>query len=406
MKVCILTHTFPRYDKDIAAPFMDGVARGISQSGNEAFVLTPYSPYFRKTSKPYEVITYKYIFPKSLHKLGYSDTLSDDKTIKPLMWFLSPFMIIFGTLALYKLVKKKKIDIINAHWILPNGFMAAIVSILTKVPVVQTLPGSDVYIANKNIVFRLMVAIATHRARAITSNSKQLLDDLAKITNQNIKEKSYQIIYGVNPKKFKPNRVKNNRLRNKIGINRDSIVILGVGRLVAKKGFYYLVKAAPIIIKDRKNVDFVIVGEGDQKERLINIAKKLEIINKFHFIGAIDYENLVDYYNLSDIFILPSIRDNQGNLDDQSVSVVEAMSCGKPIITTNLPGYRLVIKNRYNGYLVGQKDTSAIAEKIIHLAGSKKVRLKMGVNSRENAIKKCSWTHIGRQYIQLFKKII
>ena len=101
MKICILTHTFPRYKKDFAAPFMDGVAEGIRAAENEVFVLTSFTPGFKRkiTDQKYKIITYKYIFPDSLHRLGYSQTLSNDMELKTVMWLLSPLMYFFGTIA-------------------------------------------------------------------------------------------------------------------------------------------------------------------------------------------------------------------------------------------------------------------------------------------------------------------
>ena len=74
-------------------------------------------------------------------------------------------MFIFGTIALYKLVKKEKIDIVNAHWILPNGFIASVVSKLTEVPVVSTLPGSDVYMADRNNLIDIWQNLQKHQVQ-------------------------------------------------------------------------------------------------------------------------------------------------------------------------------------------------------------------------------------------------
>ena len=127
MKICILTHTFPRFDSDIAAPFMDGVAKSLCQKNNKVFVLTPYSPLFKNTKKnPYRLITYKYIFPNYLHFLGYSKTLTNDKKIPFINLLISPLLYFFGFIALFRLIKKEKIDLISAHWILPNGFIASL----------------------------------------------------------------------------------------------------------------------------------------------------------------------------------------------------------------------------------------------------------------------------------------
>lgn len=406
MRICVFTHTFPRFDKDVAAPFMDGVAGGILRAGNEVFVLAPFSPLFRKTKRDYHLVTYKYIYPESLHKLGYSETLSDDKKLKPISVFLSPFLVIFGTIALYRLVKKEEIDLINAHWILPNGFMAAIVSKLTGVPVVSILPGSDVYMAGKNFLYKMMAKFATATSKVVTSNSSQLLNDLAKITGVSLTGKSEVIIYGVDPGKFKPDFKNNLDLRKKLSIAKKAVIVLGVGRLVAKKGFRYLIEAAPKVLTKYPDVNFVVVGDGDQRSLLEDLAKEKGVYDSFRFTGAINYEKLKDYYNLADIFILPSIRDEKGNLDDQSVSVIEAMSCGKPAIATDFPGYRKVIENGNTGLLFPEKNSKDIAKGLSRLICSKTLRQNMGRSARNRVVRDYSWTNIGNQYSSVFKRVV
>lgn len=405
MRICILTHTFPRFETDVAAPFMDGVAEGIAEAGNEVFVLTPFSPGFRSIpNRKYRVLTYKYIFPNSLHKLGYSQTLSNDKKLKISVYFFSPLMFFFGTVALIRLVLKEKIEIINAHWILPNGFLASLASLLTGVPVVSTLPGSDVLMVKKNVLFRAVAIFTTWKSKVVTSNSPQLLKDLRQETG--VRFKSETIIYGVYPDKFKPDRSQTVVLKKKHSIPQKDVVIIGTGRLVEKKGFRYLVEAAPLVVKKYPNTTFVIVGDGDQRQELEKLAQKLKVDKNFRFVGTVDYKNLVHYYNLGDIFALPSVRDESGNLDDQSVAAVEAMACGLPIITTNFPGYAIVVKDGVNGFLTSEKDYKAISRALEKLVASSLLRKKMGQKSRELVLDHFSWKVIGKEYDKLFRQIL
>lgn len=403
MNICLLTHTFPRFPGDTAAPFMEGVANSLVNKKNKVFVLTPYSPKFKKIKSLYKLVTYKYIFPDFLHKIGYSETLTDDRSLKTLMVFLSPFLIIFGIIKLYKLVKKEKIDIIHVHWILPNGFIAAVVSFLTDVRIVCTLPGSDVYMAKKNWVYKMMTILAIKRASAITSNSPQLLSDLSKISNL---PKTQVIFYGVNTKKFCPNIKYRQLIRKELSINEKEIVVLCIARLVEKKGIKYLIEGFSKLGKNHKTVKLVIVGDGDQKDQLIAQSEKLKIISSCHFIGTVDYDRLGQYYNLADVFILPSIRDSEGNLDDQSVSVAEAMASGNPIIVTDLPGYRSLLETEENGLFVRQKNVMDIRDQLSKLISSDNLRNKLSKNTRKLAITKLNWKHIGNQYNDLFKEIM
>lgn len=405
MKICLLTHTFPRFDGDIAAPFMDGVAKSLCQNNNEVFVLTPYSPVFKNTKKkPYKVITYKYIFPNNLHLLGYSKTLSDDKKIPFLNLLISPLLYLFCLIALLRLIKKEKIEVISAHWILPNGFIASLASIITGVPLVSTLPGSDVYLAQKNLIFKFMARMASSISKNITSNSPELLHDLQIIGAD--RKKFCTIIYGVDQQKFYPDYAKRQISRKKMGFSKDQLVILGVGRLVAKKGFKYLVEAAHYILQKNKNVVFVIVGDGDQKKELNDLIQLRGLTNNFFLLGSINYQDLPDYYNMADIFILPSIRDEKGNLDDQSVSVIEAMSCGLPVVTTNFLGYRVVIEDKVSGFLLPQRHPLKIYQTLNRLIQSKTLREAIGKQARNIVLKKFSWQMIGVEYLKLFDRIV
>jgi len=407
MNICVLTHTFPKSKWDTTAPFMDGLAEGLRRAGNKVVVLTPFSPLFKRGVKDqkYKIKTFKYIWPKCLHKIGYSQTLENDMKIKPIMYIVSPFFYFFAILNLFLLVKRERIDIISAHWILPNGFIASVVSFFTKIPVVSTLPGSDVYMVAKNAIFRLMGQFSIKMSKMITSNSPQLINDLKKVTKIN-NWKSRVIYYGVDNQDFKPQKTGREEIRLNLGVNKKDVLVFSVGRLVAKKGYKYLLQAAKLSLKKYGNIKFIIAGDGDEREFLLNYSKKLGVVSNFKFIGWIDHKKLPNYLNACDLFVLPSVRDNKGNLDDQSVSVVEAMSCGKPVVTTNFPGYAGVVRNNLNGYLVLEKNPEKISEAIINLVKSKKLRKRMGEKSRQLVNKNLTWVKIGKGYSTLFKEIL
>lgn len=403
MKICVLTHTFPRFSGDVAAPFMDGVSRGLVAAGNEVFVLTPWDPKFNRSNDAYQLKTYKYIWPNRFHLLGYSRTLEAD--LKPHWWvyFLSPLMILFGIFALYKLVRQEKIDLINVHWILPNGFIAGVVHKLTGVPVVSTLPGSDVFMAAKPYL-RWMTNFAIKNSAAITSNSPQLIKDLVELGADTTR--CTPIIYGVDPEKFKKDNSRTKELREKFGYEDNDVIVLAVGRLVYKKGFHYLVDAIPEVVNKYPNVRFLLIGDGDQRQNLELQTKRYKLQTNIKMPGYVSYDELLHYYNLGDIFINPSIRDKAGNLDDQNVALVEAMACGKPVIATNFPGYGIVIDDGRNGFLTKEGDAENIAQVIIRLVESKELREKMGRESRRRVEEEFSWEKIGGQYTDLFRSIL
>lgn len=404
MKVCVLTHTFPKHKEDSTAAFMHSFVMGVIKSGNDVVVLTPYSPTLRKESFDYKIVSYKYIWPEKLHLLGYSSDLKEGMKLKPKIYFLAPFLLLSGILHLYQLCKREKIDVISSHWILPNGLIAAVVSRMIGIPYIVTLPGSDVFVAKKNWLFRFLAIYAANGASTVVADSPKFLETLRslgpKIQNSEI------IPYPVDIDKFKPLRKSVIPLRKILGLPNDSIIVLCVGRLVQKKGFKYAIMACSKLMHKNKNIYQVIVGDGDLRKELEDLVLKLKLKKRIIFVGNIERNELLLYYNMADIFVMPSIKDKDGNIDDQPVSLIEAMSCGKPVIATNFPGISLTVANEKNGFLTPQKNILAIRHALEKLIKSKELRMRMGRESRRIVLDKLGIEKIGKRYSLLLRNAV
>jgi len=404
MKICIISHTFPRYKEDAkSAAFMHPLALGLKEEGNQVTVLVPYNSLLKPEDFPYKVVQFKYIWPLSLHVLGYSRTLREGMRFEKKLYFLSPLFFLFGIIALCKLSRKEKFDVVSSHWILPSGFMAYVASKFTKIPYTIALAGSDVFIAKKNLLFRVMALLAASSSAAVLADSPKFLEDLVSLGAE--VKKSDIIPYPVNVEKFKPNQKENEILRQELGLKNNAFVVLGVGRLIYKKGFRYLIEAFAGIAKKHKEAHLVIGGDGDLKNELETLASDLGIKSKVTFAGNIERDKISAYYNMCDVFVMPSISDAQGNIDDQPVALIEAMACGKPIVASNFPGISLTVVDGSSGFLTPQKDSKSIEEALIKLASSGSLRRKMGVESRKIVLNKLSVKKISERYMNIFNKI-
>lgn len=404
MKICVLAHSFPRNEKDVAAAFMKGLCDGFVEVGNEVVVVTPFDRNFSRRGDPFKVVTYKYIWPEALHVLGYSQTMEADIKLRKRAYFLIPFMLLFGTIALLKTVKKEKIDVINVHWILPNGLMALVVSKLTGIPYVVTLPGTDAYLARRFKVFGWVSRVIANNAAGILSNSSWILK---RFLGLGVKKLPTGVVsYPSDAVKLKPTNVGVEELRFKLGLTEENFTILAVGRLVYKKGFEYLIKAMPKVLRKYPSARLVIGGEGDLMLELKRLTEKLKISEKVIFAGTIDRDEIVKFYNLADVLVAPSIVDKYGNLDGGPVVSFESMACGKAQIATDILGVADYIENGINGYKVPQKDSEAIASGLLKLAESSELRRKMGKANRELILKELNTKAIGVKYDEFFEKVI
>ena len=402
IRVVILTHTAPRFKGDQAAAFMKGLGNSFVKVGLKTWMLAPWDKEIKPDKeRKYPFITYRYIWPNQWHQLGYSRTLANDMAMRFSSVILAPFLIIFGTINLWRLVRREKIQIINAHWIVPNGYIGAIVSKLTGAKLVPTLPGSDVFLAQKNLVYGWMARVAAKQASAITTNSPQLGEDLAGLGAD--PKKLHTIIYGVDTNEMYPTKVGVAAKRQQLGIKSNELMILGVGRLVAKKGFRYLIQAMPTILKKIPAAKLVIIGDGDQRAELESLIAKYKLEKSIIMPGFANRNDLRVLYNAADLFVLPSIRDDAGNLDDQSVALVEAMATGTPVIATSFPGYSIVIEDGSNGHLTKERDPADLAKATVDILASNTRRKKMAARSLELVNEKFAWPAIAGQYQNLFE---
>lgn len=299
-------------------------------------------PDHKSLKKTPETKNFSYFWPRSLQKLGYSNTLTASSELK---WFVYPLSLFYypaNLLACYLSIKQFKPDVIHTHWVLPNGFIASLIS--GKIPLIISLPGSDVFLAKKNILFKLLSKFALSKAKAVTSNSPALLDDLKVVG---------KIVHYPVPTNNLP-RGKNKKL-----------VIATAGRIVEKKGFEIVKKAVPGIE--------VISGLPIDEFR-----KKLASV---------------------DIFICYSVRDKAGNLDDSSVVLLEAMAAGCAVIASNLPGHQTIITSGDDGFLVDSP--KQLAQSTKKLQSSPFLRKKLGMNAKKKSTKFFTPKKIAHDYLSL-----
>jgi glycosyltransferase involved in cell wall biosynthesis len=194
--------------------------------------------------------------------------------------------------------------------------------------------------------------------------------------------------YGCPYKKIRvvPNAVDTNLFRPQNG--REENLIVWVGRFVPEKGLEYLIRAAKIITDNRKDVKFLLVGDGPLKTKIIKLASDLDINKFIHFTGVLRREEVAKILGKATIFALPSLREGM------PFAVLEAMSCGIPVVGSDVIGVRDLIINGENGLLVPAKDPEALAKGILSLLSDTNLRINMGERARRLIIAKYSWDHV------------
>ena len=399
MKILVLTHNYPRFRGDFSGAFIEALSEAMQAQGHQVTVLTPYDQRYNRQPADHRVTirTYRYIWPDRLHIAGYMRSTHADRSIRLGSLVVAPLLFLFGSLATLAQAARDRPDILHAHWVLPNGFMAALTARLLNIPLVVSMPGADVFISSMNPLFLCMARFAFNQARAITTNSHDLRQAAEALGAD--ARKCCLLIYGVDSIEMVPDDSRRSALRAQLGLDENTPVIVTVGRLVPKKGFDVLVKATPLI---DPSAHVVIVGHGEQLNYLKTLAASLGIAHRVHFVGSILRTDLIHYYNMGDIFVMPTVSPPADGLN---VAAVEAMSCGLPVVASDVGGNPLVVADGETGLLVRMGDTEALAAAINRLVADPAQRQAMGQRGRERVVAQFSWPQLATAYVNLFAEV-
>jgi glycosyltransferase involved in cell wall biosynthesis len=281
-----------------------------------------------------------------------------------------------------KLVKMYQIDVIHAHWAVPEGFAGLIAKLETKKPLVVTLHGADIltersigYGVRLRFGFDAMLKKVLKNADVVIAASTATAKETLKV--QPYLKKLVLIPNGVDLNRFNMN-IDGRYIRDELGIGEESIVFT-LRHHVPKNGIEYLIKAAYLAIRDNPHLVFIIGGNGPLRRRHERLARELGIARNVFFTGYIPPNEVPYYYAASNLFVIPSVIEAFG------IATVEAMGCGKPVIGTNVGGIPDIIDNGINGYLVKPKDPKSLADKIAFLIGNPCLMKKMGKEGRRIA---------------------
>jgi len=360
--VLVLASTFPRWKNDNATPpFVYELSRRLIDSVN-VHVLAPYS----KNSKREESLDgmnihrFKYWFEneKNLADGAILPNLKSNKVL----WLQVPFFLIFEFFSIIYLTKKYKIDVIHAHWIIPSGFLAILYKKLfnKNVKIIVTSHGGDIYGLKKFNFLKKWILI---NSNYVTAVSNDIANNIKMLTKN--KTSTTVISMGVDTNLFTPDNY-DNSIKEKYKINGK--LLLFVGRLSEKKGISYLINAIPKILNEFPDTKLLIVGNGEEEHNLKKQVVELKLSKNIIFTGAISNNQLPNYYATADLFIGPSIvTDLDGDREGFGLIFVEAISSGCVTIATDLPSISDIVIDGTTGYVVKQKDSDEIAEKVIYL---------------------------------------
>lgn len=407
MRILMLTSSYPKYPGETTAPFIEEIAAGVVRRGHEVHVLAPYRPDIRREAVERGVYLhfFKYAPHPALNVWGYAAAQKGDVRLKGAAIGAVPFAISATLANLASLIQREgPFDIMHAHWVLPNGPSAALMAQLFGLPLVVSLHGSDVAVAERHWLAAGVAGTVFRLAKQMTACSGDLHDRALLLGAR--PESSSVIPYGVDTSAFKPRPEAGALVREELGLAPDTPIVLALGRFVYKKGFNVLLDAWPQISQQHPDARLVLAGDGDLRGELEAQARQLQIADKVFFTGMLDRNRTALYLNAPDVYVVPSIRDQSGNVDGLPNVLLEGMGVARPIVASRVAGIPQVIDDGVHGLLVPEKDPLALAQAIDRLLADRALAQRLGQAARQRIEQELTWDRTAERFEAVYQRAL
>ena len=275
-------------------------------------------------------------------------------------------------------------DLIDAHYLYPDGVAAVQIAREFGKPAVITARGSDVTQLPDFPGPREKILNAVWRADAIIAVADALKDNLVALGAP--AEKIAVLRNGVDLEMFHPG----GREAQRRAMGLEGPVIASVGHLIERKGHDLVIDA----LQDIKDATLLIAGDGPERAKLEKRAARNGVDDRVRFMGNVDHEELRSLYAAADVLALASSREGWPNV------LLEAMACGTPCVATDAGGSREVVAAAQAGRIVGERSAPAIAAAVKDILASPPAR-----NSTRAYAERYSWDETADRMAEIFGEL-
>jgi len=273
-------------------------------------------------------------------------------------------------------VERLELDHIHAHFATIASRTALAVKLLTGVSYSITAHAKDIYRSTvQPEAFARLVDESECLVTVCESNRDHILAELAPGRDQKVR----RLYNGVDLERF---RQREPRVPRSTG---EAPSILAVGRLVQKKGFAILIRACAELRNQGVRFQCRIVGDGEQRAELLELIASLNAGAVVELAGALPQDRILPLYAQADVVALPCVQDQDGNRDALPTTLLEALACGLPVVSTPVVGVPEIVIDGQNGRLVPEGDVAALAAALKELLLSAELRERFGRAGRLRA---------------------
>jgi glycosyltransferase involved in cell wall biosynthesis len=409
LRIVMLATSYPLYPGDTTAPFIEELAAHIAALGHEVHVALPDHPRLRREPCERGVALHPFAYAPGIAPLqvwGYASSLSGDVGLKGAAYAAAPLALAASTVAVGRLARRVRPDLLVAHWVIPNGPPVGLVARLAARPLVVSLHGSDIFLAERKAPIGRGARAVFGQAAAVTACSPDLAERAGHLGAR--PKHTTTIPYGVDPARFRPaTSDERAAIRRELGLREGERLVLAGGRLVHKKGLDVAIDAfASTAVREAGPARLVIFGYGDLQEALTAQANSLGLAERVYFAGRVERDRLPALFGAADLFLLPSVHDHAGNVDGLPNTLLEAMASGLPIVASDVVGVPTVITDGVHGLLVPERDAAALGAAIATLLHDPARAAALGAAARARVERELTWPQIARRYLDVYREAI
>ncbi len=204
---------------------------------------------------------------------------------------------------------------------------------------------------------------------------------------------------------FKPNKGKQQELRAKYNVPADSPVLFCPRRLTKKNGVIYPALALPKVLKEFPNTKLIYAGSGEALSEIKEIVAREGMENSVTLLGAVAHSVVRDYYDLSDVALVPSVH-SAGVEEATSISALEAMGSGSPLIACAVGGLKEIVNSGEDGLLVEEKNVEELSDAILTLLRDPKAGAEMAAKARAKIEKDYSHIAAAKKYMEIYESAL
>lgn len=403
-KLIIISHMFPNSLEPYGGIFIYKQVKSLAQLDKyKIYVISPipYAPrilWFKKKWREYGKICPAYhednvevLYPRYLSFPGRSLFFTRGITM-----FLSVFMII------RKLVEKDEKAIIHSHTLLPDGLAGALVKKFRRnIKTVCTARGSDVNIyPYRNKAAMALTRYSLARNDVLTAVCRSLGNKCIGLGGQSFNKKIHVVYNGVDEHWCNIGEQEKQMLKNHKTEYPFEPKILFVGEMSRQKGVYELVQAFIDIHRKYEKAALFMVGDGIEKEKLIQLCHENKISHRVFFTGGVSHEQVKIYMHSCDMLILPSYSEGMPNV------VLEAMACGKPVVVSEVGGVGEIVEHKHNGIIIEPRSHQAIIDAVELLLKDRAVFNDITYNANIRINESFSWKKNAQQMDFIYQEVL